>query len=80
VNREFVPVDEPKWMPWHLGRLVRQPVGFAALIDAVFRSPSTELAQDADRMLLDILDLVDDAVPEADTRVARFALSLADLG
>ena len=76
VNREFVPVDEPKWMGWHLERLARQPDRFADLIDDVFRSPTRELAEEADRMLLQVLDLVDASVPQADTRIARFALGL----
>lgn len=76
ANREFVPVDEPKWMRWHLARLARLPDRFADLTDELFRSPRLELAQEADRILLEVLDLVDASVPQADTRVARFALDL----
>jgi predicted nucleotidyltransferase len=76
ANREFVPVDEPKWMRWHLARLARQPDRFADLTNEVFRSPTLELADEADRMLLQVLDLVDASVPNADTRNARFALEL----
>ena len=76
ANRQFVPVDEPKWLSWHLSRLTRQPDRFGDLINEVFRSPTLDRAEEADRMLLQVLDLVDASVPDADTRSARFALEL----
>jgi hypothetical protein len=80
ANREFVPVEEPKWIPWQLARLSRQPQGLANLLSDLFRSPSLENAYFGDAVLLEVLNLVDDAVPDADTRSARFALGLAAPG
>jgi hypothetical protein len=77
ANRAFVPVDEPKWLPWHLARLERQPEQLADVLADAFGAPSRDVARRIDAVLREVLDLVDDAVPGADTRVARFALDLA---
>ncbi len=74
ANREFVPVDEPKWIPWHLARLAQQPERLAGTLIEAFEAPSTEVAERADAVLREVLDLVDASVPGADTRVARFTL------
>jgi len=79
ANREFVPVDEPKWMPWHLARLARQPMDLAGVLTEAFTSPSERAAGRVDDVLHAVLDLVDDSVPDADTRAARFALGLSML-
>jgi hypothetical protein len=76
-NREFVPVDEPKWIPWHLARLPHQPATLANLLEDAFRSPSRDVALRADAVLLEVLDLIDQSVPNADTRLGRFSLALA---
>jgi hypothetical protein len=76
ANREFIPVDEPKWMPWHLGRLRHVPPDVVERIGRAMGAPSPVTVADADELLVEVLDLVDERVPGADTRLARFAIGL----
>ena len=76
VNRQWVSIDDPKWMPWQVDRLAVKP---PALLDG-FRTALTVPTEDstdvADGLLDEILDLVDEHVEGADTRPARFSLHL----
>ncbi len=76
ANRQFVPVGEPKWLPWHLSRLAEVPRGVLATIGRALLEPSPEAMADVDHLLTEVLDLVDQLVPEADTSTARFVLAL----
>jgi predicted nucleotidyltransferase len=76
ANRQFVPVGEPKWLPWHLSRLPEVPRGVLATIGRALLEPSPEAMADVDHLLAEILDLVDELVPGADTGTARFVLAL----
>jgi hypothetical protein len=76
ANREFVPVDDPKWMPWHVDRLRHVPPRVVERIDRGLRTPSPEAMADLDDLLLEVLDIVDQHVAGADTRPARFAIGL----
>ena len=76
AQRAFVPVDDPKWMPWHLGRLALRPARTVERIDAALRSPDVDTTDDVDRLIVDILDLADRHIPGVDSRRARFALAM----
>ena len=76
ANREFIPVDDPKWLPWHLGRLDHVPPAAAERIAQGLRSPTPAALDDLDVLLVEVLDIVDAHVPGADTRLARFAIGL----
>jgi Nucleotidyltransferase domain len=76
ANRVFIPVDDPKWVPWHLGRLRHVPPNVVERIDLALREPSPVSMIDIDGLLTEVLDIVDEHVPGADTRAARFATSL----
>jgi len=76
VNRQWVSIDDPKWMPWQVDRLAVKP---PALLDG-FRTaltvPTEDSTEVAGGLLDEILDLVDEYVEGADTRPARFSLHL----
>jgi hypothetical protein len=76
ANRAFIPVEDPKWLPWHLDRLDRVPRRLAVRIDDAMRSPSPAASEDADALLHEVLDLVDGLVPGANTAAPRYVLSL----
>lgn len=77
VNREWVGIEDPMWMPWQIERLPLRPPRLLSTFRDALRSPTGQTTQAASGMLKDILDLVDDNVDDADTRAARFALQLA---
>ncbi len=77
VNRVFIPVDDPKWLPWHLGRLEHVPSAVVERIADGLRSPTPDAMADLEALLVEVLDLVDSHVPGADTRPARFAIALS---
>jgi len=77
VNREWVGVEDPKWMPWQIERLPLQPPRLMSIFRDALHSPTEQSTQAAGGVLRDILDLVDENVNDADTRAARFALHLA---
>lgn len=76
VNRRFVPVDDPKWLPWHVEHLDRAPDGTTARMSDALRHPNPDTMADLDVLVGETLDLVDAHVPGADTRSARFAVRL----
>ena len=76
VNRTFLPLAEPKWLTWHLARLGHQPPELLARIDAGLTRPDAATMADLDRLAQEVLDLVDEHVPEATTAPARFVLDL----
>jgi hypothetical protein len=76
VNRRFIPVDEPKWLPWHLAQLTLVPTGLHELVHAALSAPSATTSRDLDAAVGEVLDLVDAHVPSADTRAARDAMTL----
>jgi hypothetical protein len=76
VNRRFVPVDDPKWLPWHLAQLTLAPTAFDDRIRAALIDPSPAAMADLDRAVIEALDLIDRHVAGGDTRAARYALSL----
>jgi hypothetical protein len=77
ANRVFIPVDDPKWLPWHLGRLEHVPPAVAERIAEGLRSPTPDAMADLEALVVEVLDLVDSHVPDADTRLARFAIGLS---
>jgi hypothetical protein len=76
VNRRFIPVDDPKWLPWHLARLTHIPEAFADHVRAALTAPSPDTMAALDDDIGASLDLVDRYVPGADTRAARYAIRL----
>ena len=76
VNRRFVPVDDPKWLPWHLTRLEHMPADSAERIRAGLDDPSPTTMADLDTLVAEALDLVDRHVPGTSTGAARFAITL----
>lgn len=76
VNRRFVPVDEPKWIPWHIAQLRHRPAHFDERTRTALSAPTHQAMGELHASIEDTLDLVDEHVPGADTRRARFALSL----
>jgi hypothetical protein len=76
VNRRFIPVDDPKWLPWHLSRLTHIPVAFGEHVDAALTTPSPDAMAALDADIGETLDLVDRHVPGVDTRAARYAVRL----
>ena len=77
VNRRFIPVDEPKWLPWHLAQLTLVPAELDDRIRAALTAPSPDTIGDLDAAVDETLDLVDRHVPGADTRAARYAIDAA---
>jgi hypothetical protein len=76
VNRRFIPVDEPKWIPWHLRQLTHHPRDVDQRIHDALTHPSADTMADLDALLDETLDLVDTHVPGTATRTARYAISL----
>ncbi len=76
VNRAFISVTEPKWLPWQLGRLSHIPPQMSERTNAALLHPSVEAMDDLHSLLIEVLDLVDARVPDANTTVGRFVLSL----
>jgi len=76
VNRQWVTTDDPKWLPWQIERLEVKPPGLLDGFRAALTAPTEQSTGVASGLLSDILDLVDDHIGEADTRLARFALHL----
>jgi hypothetical protein len=76
ANRAFIPVTEPKWLPWQLGRLMNTPPRMSERVNAALRLPSLEAMNDLRALLTEVLDLVEKHVPDANTRVGRFILSM----
>jgi len=76
VNRAFISVTEPKWLPWQLGRLSHLPAQMSERINTALLHPSVEAMNDLHALLVEVLDLVDSHVPDANTRVGRFILSM----
>ena len=76
VNRRFIPVEDPKWLPWHLDRLTAVPAGFDRRVRAALDGPSPATMADLDTIVAETLDLVDGHVPDVDTRTARYAITL----
>ena len=76
VNRRFIPVDEPKWLPWHLAQLTLVPTDLADRVQIALTAPSPVTMRALDAAVLETFDLVDRYIPGADTRAARYALAL----
>jgi hypothetical protein len=76
VNRRFIPVDEPKWLPWHLAQLTHVPADLDGRVRTALTTPTPEAMDGLDATIGETLDLVDRHVPGADTRAARYAVSL----
>ncbi len=76
ANREFVPVDDPMWLPWHIGRLTDVPPDTVRRIDAALRQPSAVAMADLDLLVQQTLDIVEADVGPGGTRRARFATAL----
>ena len=76
VNRQWVSIDDPKWMPWQVDRLAVKPPALMDGFRTALTVPTEESTDVADGLLDEILDLVDEHVEGADTRPARFALHL----
>jgi len=76
ANRAFISVDEPKWLPWQLGRLTNTPPHMIERVNAALRHPSLEAMNDLSALLAEVLDLVERHVPGANTSVGRFILSM----
>ena len=76
VNRAFLPLAEPKWLPWHVGRLEHRPPDLLERVDAGLTRPDAMSVADLDRLVHEVLDLVDEHVPGGSTAAARFVLAL----
>ena len=74
ANRAFISVAEPKWLPWQLGRVTTTPLRMGERVNKCDTSP--EAMNDLSALLVDVLELVERQVPDANTRVGRFILSL----
>ena len=80
ANRVFIPVDDPKWIPWQIGRLRAVPAAAYDRAARALSTPTPDALRDADAMLEEVLDIVDARVEGADTRIARYALTLHPRG
>ena len=76
VNRRFIAVEDPKWIPWHIAQLDRRPARFDERTRTALSAPTAKAMTDLHAAIEDTLDLVDVHVAGADTRAARFALAL----
>ena len=76
VNRQWVSVDDPKWLPWQIERLGVTPPDLVDGFRATLTTPTPQSVDIADTLLSEILNLVDERIDGADTRAARFALRL----
>jgi predicted nucleotidyltransferase len=77
ANRAFVPVNEPKWLPWQLGRLSHVPPRMIERMNDALLYPSVDTMGDLEVLLGEVLDLVERHVSDADTSVGRFVLSMS---
>lgn len=77
VNRILVPTDAPKWLPYWVERCPTRPSGVLAILERAIREPCAEAAAAVDTMLVAVLDLVDEHVPDASTAAARYTLTLS---
>ena len=76
INRRWVAVDEPKWLPWQIEQLELKPHDAISRLRSAVRLPTPESTDDATELLTEILDLADTHIDGADTRLPRFALRL----
>jgi predicted nucleotidyltransferase len=76
VNRPWIAVHEPKWIPWQVERLAIRPDDVVERISDAISHPTERSIDAATVVLEEIVDLVDEHVDGADTRVPRFALEL----
>lgn len=76
VNRRWIAVHDPKWIPWQVERLALRPHDVIQRISDAVSRPTDRSMDAATVMLEEILDLVDEHVDGADTRAPRFALGL----
>jgi hypothetical protein len=76
ANRAFISVAEPKWLPWQLGRLTITPPHMSERVNAALSRPSLEAMNDLSALLAEVLDLVERHIPDANTSVGRFILSM----
>ncbi len=76
ANRVFVATEDPKWLPEQTSNFVDVPGRFWERIETGMLRPSPTTVQDLDVLLADILNIVDEHIPEADTATARFILHL----
>ena len=76
ANREFVPVGDPKWLPWHLARLTHVPDRCVERLDLGVGQPTRASIEDLDALIVEVLDIVDRRVPGSSTSAARYALQL----
>lgn len=77
VNRQWIAVHDPKWIPWQVERLTLKPNRVVERISDAVSRPTERSIDAATAMLEEILDLVDRHVVGADTRAPRFAITLA---
>ncbi len=76
ANRVFVATEDPKWLPQQTSHFADVPSRFWERIETGMLRPTRTTVQDLDDLLADILDIVDEHVPGADTATARFILHL----
>ena len=76
INRRWMAVDDPKWLPWQIEQLALRPRDVTSRMRAAVTNPTSESTDDAADLLTEILDLADTHIDGADTRAARFALRL----
>ncbi len=76
VNRQWIAVHDPKWIPWQVERLALRPRDVVERITDAVSHPTDRSMDAATALLEEILDLVDEHIDGADTRAPRFALAL----
>ncbi len=76
ANRVFVATRDPKRLPQQTSHFAHAPGRFWQRIEAGMLRPAPTSVKDVDDLLAEVLDIVDEHVPGADTATARFILHL----
>ncbi len=76
ANRVFVATGDPKWLPQQTRHFAHVPGRFWERIETGMLRPAPTSVKDVDDLLAEVLDIVDERVPGADTATARFLLHL----
>lgn len=77
VNAYALPTTDPKWLPWHVARLAKQPPDFMTRLQGPFVQPDAVSIIAFANALSETLDLVEQELPAArpDVERARFVLA-----
>jgi hypothetical protein len=79
LNRYALPLQDPKWLPWHVDRLALRPPDFVRRLQGPFSSPERSRVEEFASALSDTIDLAEAEMPEVRSEIqrTRFTLTLS---